>query len=129
MPGLKSTCTPGMRSRMVFASGERSSLMRIRSILYLVYKAVLRRRQARPELHFRAQIMQPALDRADHHQHVEVVEIPKVRDAEDLPLRRVLAADQLDPVFGEEMLDQLFRVDSLGRKHGGHGRAGTLRVE
>src|SRR5882762_10512360 len=73
-PTLKSTCAPGMRSRMVFASGERSSEMRMR-------------------------------------------------------IGGVLAADELDPVLLEEVLDQLLGIDAVGRQHGGHRRARTLGVE
>src|SRR5438105_3963158 len=70
-----------------------------------------------------------AFDGADHHQHVEVVEVAEMRDAEDPSFRRVLAAHQLDPVLLEEVLDQLFRVDSVGREHGGHRRARAFRIE
>src|SRR5229473_3122361 len=125
-PTRTSTCAPGMRSRIPFASGDRSSLMRTRMAALpprlgadgrpgLGHRR-LRRGEAGAELHFRAQVLEASLDRADHDQHVEVVEVAKVGDAEDLPLGRVLPADQLDPVLLEEVLDQLLRVGALGRE-------------
>src|SRR5260221_1094178 len=129
MPGLKSTCAPGMRSRMLFASGERSSEMRMRITLGNSCERTLCRGESLAQLDLRSQIVQPALDRADDHQHVEIVEVPEVRDAEDLPLGRVLPSDQLDPVFGEEVLHQLLAVDALGRDHRRHRRRRALRKE
>src|SRR2546426_790291 len=84
---------------------------------------------ARPELDPGAEIVQATLDRPDHHQHVEIVEVAEMGDAEDLPLRRVLTADQFDPVLLEQVLDQLLGIDPVRREHGGHRRRGALRVQ
>src|SRR5579859_962202 len=116
-PGLKSTCAPGMRVRIDFDSGESSSLMRMRMGSDLVVEAALRRRQTLAQLDPGAQVVQAALDRPDDHQHVEVVEVAQVRDAEDLALGGVLAADQLDPILLEEVFAQLLGVHELGRDH------------
>src|SRR5213082_1025675 len=104
-PARKSTSEPGMRSRMVFASGERSSLIRtrvtarpssrrgpfrIRASAFL-REAALGGGKSRAQLDPRSEVVQPTLDRADHHQHVEVVEVAEVGDAEDPALGGVLA--------------------------------------
>src|SRR5207237_9640245 len=128
-PTRTSTCAPGMRSRIALASEERSSLMRMRmsalpSQLGPAGRSRLGHRglgggETLAELDLGAEVLEAPLHRSDHHQHVEVVEVAQVGDAEDLPLRSVLAADQLDPVLLEEVLDQLLRVGALGGDHGG----------
>src|SRR5437764_13625354 len=100
-PKRTSTWAPGMRSRIAFASGDRSSLMRMRMAALspglgpgmgrTLGHRRLRRRESLAELHLGAQILEPALHRADHDQHVEIVEVAQVGAAEDLSLRRVLA--------------------------------------
>src|SRR5712671_1171617 len=87
-PTRTSTCAPGMRSRIALASEDRSSLMRTRMAALpprlgpdrrpgLGHRR-LRRGEPGAELHFRAQVLEAALHRADDHQHVEVVEVAQV---------------------------------------------------
>src|SRR6266446_961680 len=126
-PTRTSTCEPGMRSRIALASGESSSLIRMRMTALPPQLGPTGRSrlghgglgsgETLTELHLGAQVRKAPHHRADHNQTVEVVEVAQVGDAEDPSLGRVLPADELDPVLLEEVLDKLLRVGALGRKH------------
>src|SRR5262245_20516982 len=96
-PVLTSTSRPAF-FKMLRPWSVSLSLTKILGIGLLIARANLlpkhlqRRGDAGPWFHFETKIGQTPFDRAQHGHHVEFIEVAQVRDAEDLPLRRVLAA-------------------------------------
>src|SRR5829696_840398 len=74
----------------------------------------------------RPELVEPELDRGERGRDVEHVVPADVPDPEDLALQACLPRRERDAPLRREQLQQLVRVDAVGRAHGGDDRGALL---